>query len=155
MHEDAKAQGLEEQAVDTPGTPAGSLRVSIRMLRSSVPPNRPEPISHPQVPESPSDRQEPRSASRPDHQRGMRHAGIDHVDSHQNDDDNRDRPAKAPRRPPGQAMTAVSRRFGHESLVPSASVICWMDSASAGLTAWPCSLCAAATLPARVTTNRR
>ena len=42
-----------------------------------------------------------------------------------------------------------------EAGLPSAAVICWIASASAGLTACPCSLWAAATLLARVITKRR
>jgi hypothetical protein len=43
----------------------------------------------------------------------------------------------------------------HGPVVPSAAAICWMAVASAGLTLWPSSLCAAATLPARARTKRR
>lgn len=49
----------------------------------------------------------------------------------------------------------VARRTDQELPAPRASVTCWMASASAGLTACPCSRCAAATLPARVRTKRR
>src|SRR6476646_1081147 len=55
----------------------------------------------PAEPGPPSDRQEPRRADRPEDQRGMHHADIDHVDSREDDDDDRDRPAEAPRRRPG------------------------------------------------------
>jgi hypothetical protein len=44
---------------------------------------------------------------------------------------------------------------GHESAVPSAAAICPIACSSAGLTLCPCSLWAAATLPARVSTKRR
>ena len=53
-------------------------------------------------------------------------------------------PCLGPRRGPGQ-----------EPAAPSASVICWMAAASAGLTLSPCSRCAAATLLAREITKRR
>ena len=42
-----------------------------------------------------------------------------------------------------------------ELVVPSAAVISWMASASAGLTLCPSSLCASATLLARARTKRR
>jgi hypothetical protein len=46
-------------------------------------------------------------------------------------------------------------RVSQEPVAPSAAVIAWMASVSAGLTLCPCSLCAAATLFARARMKRR
>ena len=69
----------------------GGDRPTPRPARAATFPAQAELL--PAEPGPPGERQEPRGARRPEHQRRMRYADIDHVDGHENGDDDRQPPS--------------------------------------------------------------